>query len=131
MPYVIPDQPIAGLEEGIWSPEFNGAEFKVAYAGNVRFARIKDRIEKPHRRQIEKGTVDPKDQRSWMIQSLAEGILMDWRGVTNSSGQEVPYSVKAGIAALTNDEELRDFVMTFSMDLANYKAQEAETEGKF
>jgi hypothetical protein len=125
----IRNEPIVGLEDGIWSPEYEGATFKIAYAGNVTFARVKDRIERPHRRNIEKNQVDPKDQRKWMIRALAEAILLDWKGVEDESGQPVPYSAKAGITALTNDESFREFVMNFSMELSNYRDADKEAEG--
>ena len=125
----IRNKPIAGLEEGIWSPEYDGSKFKIAYAGNVKFARVKDRIERPHRRNIEKNQVDPNDQRKWMIQALAEAILLDWQDVDDENGQPVKYSVSAGITALTNDESLREFVMNFSMELANFRDADKEVEG--
>lgn len=128
MAFKIPKNPVVELEEGSWAP-YEGSKFKIAYAGNVKFARVKDRIEKPHRRMIEKGQVDPADQRKWLIQGLAEAILVDWDGVTDDDGNSVAYSKAAAIQALTNSEELRDFVMSYSMELANYRDAEKEVEG--
>lgn len=128
MAFKIPKQPIVELEEGTWA-EYQGSHFLIAYAGNIRFARAKDRIERPHRRLIEKGSVDAADQRKWMIQAMAEGILLGWKNVLDDNGQEVPYTTQNGVMSLTNDENFREFVMTFSMELANFRNAEKEYEG--
>lgn len=129
MAFKIRKEPIVGLEDGVWAPEYEGAKFKIAYAGNVKFARVKDRIERPHRRIIEKNQVDPKEQRKWMVQALSEAILLDWENVPDEDGNLVPYSPKAAYQALMNDEAFREFVMNFSMDLANYRDADKEVEG--
>lgn len=128
MAFKIPKTPVVELEEGSWT-EYQGSSFKIAYAGSTRFARVKDRIEKPHRRMIEKGQVDPADQKKWLIQALAEAILLDWKKVSDEDGNEVPYSKAAAVQALTNSEDFRDFVMTFSMELANFREAQKEIEG--
>jgi len=128
MAFKIPKTPTIELEEGSWI-EYQGSNFKIAYAGSTRFARVKDRIEKPHRRMIEKGMVDPGDQKKWLIQALGEAILLDWNGVYDEDGNQVPYSKAAAVQALTNSEDFREFVMTFSMELANFREVQKEVEG--
>jgi hypothetical protein len=128
MAFKIPKTPQVELEEGTWT-DYEGSKFKIAYAGSIKFARVKDQIEKPHRRMIEKGAVDPADQKKWLIQALAKAILLDWKDVHDEDGQEVQYSVNNAIQAMTNSEEFRDFVMTFSMELANFREADREVEG--
>lgn len=129
MSFTFPDSPVAELDNGTWT-EYQGAEFKIAYATNVRFLRIKQRLEQPHRRKIEANNMDPAEQRKIICKAMAEGLLLDWRGVKNASKDDVPYSVKAAEQALQYDESFRDFVMTFSVELGNFKAQEIAEEGK-
>lgn len=124
MGYKIPEQPNVNLEAGVWA-DYEGAQFRIAYATNDRFMRLKTRNEKPHRREIEKGDLDPTKQKKILIKSMAEAILVDWRGLDG----DVPYSVKSAEQALTNDERLREFVMNYAMDLANFIEDERAHEG--
>lgn len=128
MGFKIPEQPNVGLEEGVWT-EYEGSKFKIAYAANVRFMRAKARAEQPFRRQIEKGTIDPADQKRCLVKAMAQAILLDWSGVEGANDEEVPYSESAALSALTNDEAFREFVMEFSMSLQNFKDEDRAHEG--
>lgn len=126
--FQIADNPNAAIDTGSWT-DFRGAKFLIAHSGNMRFQRAMQRMQKPFRRKIEKNEMDPADQKRILIQALAEAILLDWKDVANSTGQGVPYSRELAIKALTNDDELREFVMEYSLDLANFKEAEEEYEG--
>lgn len=127
MSFRIPEKPATIIDEGVWA-EYEGSQFKIAYATNVNFMRAKQRLEHPHRRKIENGSMDPAEHRRILVKAMAEAILLDWKGVEGPNG-DVPYSKKLAEQALMNDESFRDFVMTFSMDLANFKEEEREYEG--
>ena len=128
MSFIFPEKANDSLIEGSWG-EFKGARFKIAYATNVRFLRAKSRIEQPFRRQIEKGTFDPKEQQNCLIKALAEAILLDWDGVKDSNKQEVLYTREKAEQALRFDESLREFVMEYSMSLDNFQSETEEHEG--
>ena len=127
MSFKVPEKPSAELDEGVLA-DYEGSQFRIAYATNVKFMRAKQRLEQPHRRKIEAGTLDPGEHRRIMAKAMAEGILVGWSGVF-SEGAEVPYTVKMAEQALLYDESFREFVMTFSMDLANFRTEEREYEG--
>lgn len=124
MGFKIPDQAPVGIDDGVWT-EYEGSEFKIAYSTNVRFLRLKQRLEHPHRRKIENGSIDPAEHRKILVKAMAEAILVDWRNVEG----DVPYSIKAAEKALLYDEAFREFVMTFSMELGNFRQEERELEG--
>lgn len=124
MAFKIPDEQPLALEEGQWT-SYEGSDFRIAYATNVKFLRAKQRLEQPYRRKIESGTLDPAEHRRILCKAIAEAILLDWRNVDG----DVPYSVKAAEKALLNDEAFREFVMTFSMELSNFREEERELEG--
>jgi hypothetical protein len=129
MGYKISEQPNASLEEGT-EVDYEGSRFRVAHAGNVKFQRALSRIQKPYRRQIEKGELDPGTQKKLLVKAISQAILLDWSKVTDSSGKEIPYTPALGEQALMNDEALREFIMEFSMDLANFKETEEAEEVK-
>lgn len=128
MGFVIPESPVAAIEEGIWV-EYEGSSFLVAYATNPKFLRSKQRLEQPHRRKIESGNFDPVDQRNVLIKAMAEGILIGWKNVKNPDGDEVPFSKEAAIKALMFDEVFREYIMESSINIQNYRASERDISG--
>lgn len=128
MSFVFPESPVSAIDDGVWT-EYQNIRVKIAYATNLRFMRAKQRLEQPYRRKIEAGTFDPADQRKLICKAMAEAILLDWENVKNVNQEEVPYSRQKAEQALLLDEAFRDFVMSFSVELGNFKAEEAEIEG--
>ena len=126
--FQIPSGPNESLEQGAWAP-YRDSEFRIAYANNNKFQRVMQRLQKPHRRKIERNEMDPAEMKSILIQALAEAVLLDWRKVVDASGNEVPFSKELALKSLKYDEEFRDFVMEVSSDIANFKADEEEHEG--
>ena len=123
MGFKVPETPNAKLDEGT-EVEYEGSTFRVAHAGNITFQRTLARLQKPYKRQLDKGDLDPATQKKLLIKALSMAILLDWSGV------DVPYSQKAAEQALANDEAFREFIMEFSMDLANFKEEEEAEDVK-
>ena len=117
------------LDDGVWA-DFGGSRFLIASTSNTKFMRVMNRLQAPFRKQLEKGTMDPEDSKNIVIKSLAEAILKGWENVKDPKGNDVPFSKDMAILALTNDEELREFVQEFATDLANFREQDIEEKGK-
>lgn len=126
MAFKIPEQSPLALEGGQWT-SYEGSDFKIAFATNVKFLRAKQRLEQPFRRKIENNSLDPAEHRRILCRAMAEAILLDWKNVEG----DPTYSTKAAEKALLYDEAFREFVMTFSMELSNFRDEELETEGNF
>jgi len=117
-------------DEGVWT-EFEGGKFKIAYAANPKFARFKQKLEQPHRRKIENGTIDPVEHRAILTKCVAHAILIDWQEIVDEFNQSVPYSVDKAEELLLADEGLREFVMEFSTQLLNFKQDEKDEDVKY
>lgn len=128
MGFVIPESPVAAIEEGVWF-EYEGSEFLIAYASNPKFMRAKQRLEQPHRRKIEANTIDPVELRGILIKAMAEGLLLDWKGVKDASGETVPFKKDLALKALANDEVFRDFVMENAINIQSFRGVEQEVSG--
>ena len=103
---------------GVWY-EYEGGEFLVARGDNQR---TKDRVEvlrKPHRRKIERGEASDIIF-DITLQAMAETILLDWKNVMDSQGNEVPYSSEKAFIALKNSREFREAVSGFAGNESNY-----------
>ena len=125
---IIIDQQNTSTEDGVWA-KFGGSEFKIAHSGNPKFQRALTRLQAPHRRKIEKGTLDPVEGKDIICQAMSEGLILDWRGVIDSKGSEVKFDKAQCRMALKNNDDLREFVQEFSTDLENFRAEEQEQEG--
>lgn len=125
---ILQEQPNPNIESGVWA-EYQDARLCIAHASNLRFQRVMARLQKPFKRKIERNEMDPADQKRILTQALAEAVLLGWEGVTSKDGEAIVYNSKVGRTALENDDSLREFVMEFSADLANFREEEKDHEG--
>lgn len=121
------DKPVF-VEEAV--AEFGGAKFTVSQASNPKFQRIFTALQKPHRRKIERGEMDPAESTAIAIKAMAQGILLDWTGVKTSTGEDVPYSQDTAIKLLTARPDLREFLQEFAIDMENFRAENLAQMGE-
>jgi hypothetical protein len=122
------DQSTQGADEGVWT-KYRGSEFRVVHTGHPKFQRALSRLQAPHRRKIEKGTMDPVESRDLLCAAIAEALVLDWKGVVDSKGADIPYSRKICETALINNPDLREYIQEFSMDLENFRVEEQVEKG--
>jgi len=123
------DADLNTVETGVWA-EFNGSEFLIAHISNLKFQRALNRLQQPHRKKLEQGTLDPGTHRDMICKAMAEGVLLDWRKVVNNDKAEVPYKAATAFEVLKRDSEFRDFVAEYANNMTNFRAAELEEVGK-
>lgn len=117
------------FEQSKWAT-YNGSKFLIAPASNLQFQRIFNRLQIPHRKKIEKSSLDPKITQEITIQSLAEAILLNWDDVVDATGKIVPYTVELGVKTLTKHIDLREFIQEFALELENFKIDDKTEMGE-
>lgn len=122
------DADTPNLDTGAWA-EFQGSKFLIAHISNMRFQRALARLQQPHRRKLEAGTLDPQMNKDIICKAMAEGVLIGWDKVANSAGQETPYTPAAAFTALSKSPEFRDFVSEFATNLSNFRSEELDDMG--
>ena len=110
-------------EDGAWG-SYLGVPLLIARANNDKFKKVFRRLSKPHKRQIDKGTIDDVTAKDIMVKSVAAGILNGWD--KNYMPEKVEYSEINAISLLHNDQDCMDYVQEFSADLDNYIKEEIE-----
>ncbi len=123
------DNDVSVLTKGVWA-EFGGSKFLIAHMSNVGFTRAVMRGQAPYRKKIEASSLDPAISREIMTKAMSTHLVLDWKDVVDSAGQQVPFSADTCFKALSNNEDLRDFVSEFAMNLDNFKKEEKEALGK-
>lgn len=116
-------------EKGVWTT-FEGSQFKVASSTSTGFQRSLTRLQAPYRKKIDKGTLDPKISKQILCQAMADSLLLDWKDVINDQKEEVPYSQESAQQALLNNDDLREYLQEFSLDLENFRQEEVKQEGE-
>jgi len=118
--------------DGVWCPVDTETEVKIARYGNKNFQRSLQREMAPYKRIINTGAMKDDVADKIMCTALAEGILVDWRGM-KYGGEDLPYSIEAAVEILMNPK-LRDFrqlVVELSQEMELFREEEvAESEGK-
>lgn len=123
------DADLSSIDTGVWR-DFGGSKFLIAHISNNNFQRELARLQQPHRRKIESGSMDPIVSKQILCQAMSKYIVLGWDKVVNKAGQPVPYSSDAAYQALLNDPELRDFVADVGQSMANFRTEEVEAMGK-
>ena len=79
---------------GLWLDYGDAGEFLVARAGgsNREYEKALSRITRPHKRALEAEAIDNAKAFDLMKQAFAEAVVLDWRGVTDEQGNEIPFS---------------------------------------
>ena len=114
-----------GFERGIWA-DFSGSGMLIANTGNLEYQRELSRLQQPYRKKIERGTLDPKTTKHILCKAIADAVLVDWKDVIDGKGKEVKFSKEVAYKALTDNEDLRDFVIDFATNYENYKYETVE-----
>jgi hypothetical protein len=123
------DEDLSSVDDGVWK-EYEDSKFLIAHISNMKFQRALSRLQQPHRRKLQEGTLDPKVNQAIVCEAMAEGVLRNWGGVKTSKGDDVLYSKANALALLTRDPEFRDWVTEVSTHMANFREEEVEALGE-
>lgn len=117
-------------QKGIWYAFSENTKFLLARAGgsNVRFTKVLEARTRPYRRQIENESIDLDTANKLLIEAFAEAVLLDWQGVADKKGDELPYSKENAIKLLTDLPDLFAELRAESTRLSNYRAAEIEED---
>ena len=114
--------------EGRWHnlSMIDGAKIKVAKAGNPENEKLLRKLYKPYAQQIRRGKDLSKSvQDEIELKLLTKTILLDWEGIPDGEGGEIPYSEENAKELLSDPElkELKDEIHEASNDFAGFQAE--------
>ena len=116
--------------EGVWVGFQEGVEFLVARAGNPNFLRATDKIDNKFRKQIRLGKLSTAQSIENQCRAMAEGILLDWRGLVTEDGKSLDYDKDTAFAVLRHNPEVRDFVFEVATEGEHFRNEEIESSAK-
>ena len=92
---------IEKVENGTWIDLGDGLHICVARTGNKKSVAMFNKLTKPYRQMIERGTMPDDKYREINVKIVAETILLGWRGLSDK-GVEVPYSPEKAAEILSD-----------------------------
>lgn len=114
-------------ENGKWFKFGKTIEIKIRRFKSKKSRKVRDALEAPYKRATKFGSALPDDvQTEITIQHIAEGIVADWKGVVDKSGNPVKYSAQAAVSLLTDLPDLRDSIAELSLNLDNFRDDDKE-----
>lgn len=116
--------------EGQWFEYEEGGEFLIARAGTSNFLRISDKHERPYRKQIARGQLGTDKQVEIMCKAMGEGILLNWRGISDEDGQDLAYNPDLAADVLRLNRELREWVTEKSEEMTRLRDEAIEETAK-
>jgi len=115
----------AALEtEGIWMDVGGGAKFKVRRFGGKNSAKISKLTalyHKPYARLIQLGTLPEEKQSEIYARIFVESCVVDWSGVKNDKGEDIPFSIETAVEVLAGLPEVHDALMASACNNDLYK----------
>ena len=115
--------------EGTWIDMGEGASMKVARMGNPHYNKTIQRLSKPHKNAIRRGTISEEKAQELQIRAAAEALLLDWKGIVED-GVEVAYSVDKGIEYMTAMNDFFRYVQEMATSIENFREEEDEEAEK-
>lgn len=117
-------------EDGVLLELAGAGTFTVARAGggNKAFAKRLEALMKPHRRQVQRGSMQNDVAEAIMHQVYAETILLGWEGVTDEKGETLEFSQAAAKKLFKDLPDLFRIIQETAQDSALYRAELLETD---
>ena len=97
---------------------------------SVAYKKALERHSRPHRRELRKPEPDGKLVQDIIRKAAADGLVVDWRGLTES-GEDVPFTPEKA-EELFRDRELQalfDFVVECAEDDREFRVGDEEDAG--
>lgn len=115
--------------EGVWEPINEEASVKIARIGNDRYTKLFQKLMRPYRKQVRRGTMPDKKAEEIYNQVIAETVLLDWKGLTEDD-KPLEYSVENAIRLLTEYKDFKDLVVDAAEAMETFQKEEIEESEK-
>ena len=117
--------------DGVWVDMGADLQVKVARFGNPVHEKVMEKLRRPYRNILRSGGQLPEDvQTKLTVQGMAEAILLDWKGVTDASGKDLPHSIDNAVQVLSDLKDFRNEIAFLAMERETFRAQAIEKAAK-
>lgn len=119
-------------KEGTLIEVAEGVKMRIARAGgnNTRYGKLLGERMKPHRRQMENGTLDDKVADRIIYEIYADTVILGWEGVTDQNDKPLEYTRENCIKLLTDLPDLFREIQEHATKLENFRQAALEEDVK-
>lgn len=115
--------------EGVWENIEDGLEVRVARMNNPRYRehlRKLTRTRLKHGRRIPGGGSDVSFDMLLELQqrAVATNILIDWKGLEDSDGKEIKYSVEEALKIFDSHPDFYDMIIEIAQDVELFRGED-------
>ena len=112
--------------EGVWCELGEGCSLLVARAGNAAHEEMVARLERQMRPQSMAADAElpTKVRTEIAIKAMAATLLLDWRGLLDDNGREIPYSKEKAEELLRTARDFRNLVSSLAMERRRFQNEE-------
>lgn len=96
-------------EEGVWVPFKGDVEFKLRHFGSRKSRDVREDLERPHVAAIKRDAASEELMEELAIEQLARAIIVDWKGVKDMEGNDIPCTYD-NRKALVSDKSMKALV---------------------
>lgn len=110
---------------GVWFLLTEETKFLVRrYSADHPTIRAKSaKLFKPYSFQIQQGTLPAEKEQELMAKIFVEACLIDWKGVKDEDGKDIPFSTEAAISFLKDLPDLLKTLLDYAQDVKNYREE--------
>lgn len=111
-------------QSGEWYSVAPGVRFLLARLGGANAEKLKKVHSfhfKPLARRLRSGEMTQDEEHNALAKVFVEAVLLDWEGLTDMDGSELPFTKENAVEILTELPELLGQLSAFSEDVDNYK----------
>lgn len=115
-------------EVGIWLKFPGGRRFRVLRAGgsNKKFLRALNAAIRPHKRAMDRGTMDVETSDEIMRSIYAKHVVVDWDGIKDEKGKKVPCTPENVAEFFKVFPNLFSDLTTLATDMAQFSEDRIE-----
>jgi hypothetical protein len=113
------------IEDGIWVDYIEDIKLCVASVNNKAYREHKDRLLRPHLRQLRAKEIGSDQVLEIIKPAVAHHILKGWANIQNDQGADIPYSPETALEFF-RDPTMRDFydrVLEVAGEVNNYRGE--------
>ncbi len=113
------------VEEGVWRTYVQDVRLLIASVNNPAYREHKDRLLRPHLRQLRAKELAPEQVLEIIKPAVAHHILKGWQNLQDDSGAEIPYAPQTALEFFRDPAmaDLYGFVLEVAGEVDNYRQE--------
>lgn len=116
--------------DGVWV-DCAGYSVQVRSLDCKEFSKMHSRLMKPYQHIQRRNGEVPEDVATSIFQRcVAETILLDWKGIQDEKGKEIPFSKELALEYLQKAQLFANDVVAAATNIANFRLEAKETAVK-